>query len=99
MRRYSSKLICYTKVPAIRDAPLLTPSTASKRWPVVVFSHGLGGLRNTYSHICGSLASHGAVVVALEHRDGSAPVSFVRDMNGVPIKNVEYRQISHEQTQ
>ena len=66
---------------------------------MVVFSHGLGGLRNTYSHICGSLASHGAVIVALEHRDGSAPISFVRDMNGVPVKTVEYRQISHEQTQ
>lgn len=44
----------------------------------MVFSHGLGGTRNSYSHIPGSLASHGLVVIAPEHRDGSAPVTYVR---------------------
>jgi len=43
----------------------------------MVFSHGLGGTRLAYSHICGSIASYGVIVVAPEHRDGSAPVSFV----------------------
>lgn len=38
----------------------------------MVFSHGLGGSRNSYCHLLGSLASHGVVVVAAEHRDGSA---------------------------
>lgn len=46
----------------------------------MVFSHGLGGTRNSYSHLCGSLASHGLVVVAPDHRDGSSPISFIREV-------------------
>lgn len=37
-------------------------------FPVIVFSHGLGGMRTTYSGICCDLASHGYVVAAVEHR-------------------------------
>jgi len=44
----------------------------------MIFSHGLGGTRNSYSHLVGSLASHGTVVFAIEHRDGSAPTTFIR---------------------
>ena len=40
------------------------PST----FPVIVYSHGLGGMRSTYSGICSDLASHGYVVAAVEHR-------------------------------
>ena len=45
----------------------------------MIFSHGLGGNRNAYSHVVGSLASHGVVVICPEHRDGSSAVSFIRD--------------------
>ena len=58
----------------------------------MVFSHGLGGSRNGYSHITGSLASHGLVVVAPEHRDGSVPVSFV---GGPAGQAIHYKPISH----
>lgn len=54
------------------------PSSAEFRFPTMIFSHGLGGTRLAYSHLCGSLASHGMVVIAPEHRDGSAPVTFVK---------------------
>ena len=37
-------------------------------FPVVVFSHGLGAMRTTYSGICCDLASHGYVVASVEHR-------------------------------
>ena len=62
----------------------------------MVFSHGLGGTQNAYSHLTGSLASHGMVVVAPGHRDGSAPVSFVRSTDGSPPKAVDYRALPHK---
>lgn len=46
-------------------------------FPVLVFSHGLGGSRTLASCICGGLASYGMVVVAMEHRDGSGARTFV----------------------
>lgn len=45
------------------------------KFPVVVFSHGLGGNRLIYSCICSDLASHGFIVAAIEHRDGSASLA------------------------
>jgi len=61
----------------------------------MVFSHGLGGSRNTYSHFCGSIASHGMVVFAPEHRDGSGPVSYIGATDSTPASQLEYRRISH----
>lgn len=48
-----------------------------KKMPAMIFSHGVAGTRNTYSHLLSSIASHGIVVFALEHRDGSAPITFI----------------------
>ena len=47
-----------------------------EKFPVMVFSHGLGGMRTTYSYICADIASHGWCVAAIEHRDGSASMAL-----------------------
>lgn len=93
-----SSLVSYITIPALRDAPLSVPTTTSKRWPVMVFSHGLGGSMNTYSHLVGSLSSHGVVVIAPEHRDGSAPMSIIRNVDGTRSKAVDYISLPHVQS-
>ncbi|KAI0910691.1 phospholipase A2 [Ustulina deusta] len=95
----------YTTIPVVENAPILKPQTPNSRWPTMVFSHGLGGSRNAYSQIVGSLASHGIVVFCPEHRDGSAIASLVR----VPYQQnrffarsakrmIPYNKIPHDAT-
>lgn len=63
----------------------------------MIFSHGLGGGRNSYSYIAGSLASHGIVVLCPEHRDGSAVASFIRNPSDAAARQeVPYTKISHD---
>ena len=52
---------------ALGAPPLASPGA----WPIAVFSPGLGGCAEMYSQLCVALASHGLVVVSLEHEDGS----------------------------
>ncbi|KAF1985523.1 hypothetical protein K402DRAFT_421816 [Aulographum hederae CBS 113979] len=93
---YMPQLLYYTTIPAHRDAQPLEPQTQSKRWPVVIFSHGLGGSRNVYSHLLGSLASHGVVVIASDHRDGSAPISYIGATKDALGTEIPYRNMSHQ---
>ncbi len=46
-------------------------------FPLILFTHGLGGTRTMYSSQCGEFASYGFVVCAIEHRDGSGPRTYV----------------------
>lgn len=45
-------------------------------WPVVVYLHGWGGFRTVQSDLLESLASHGYVVVALDHTYGAVATAF-----------------------
>jgi platelet-activating factor acetylhydrolase len=60
---------------AIPDAPSATPSEHTGGWPLVVFSHGLGGSLEIYATIVQELASRGMVVAVLNHCDGSASIT------------------------
>lgn len=62
------------RVPVVENGALLLPS--ADRYPLLVFSHGLGAYRSVYSTICTEFASRGFVVAAVEHRDNSAAMSF-----------------------
>ncbi|KAF7197876.1 putative phospholipase A2 [Pseudocercospora fuligena] len=86
-------------LPAHRNAKLLDPPTSSGRWPVTVFSHGLAGSRNAYSYVCGDLASQGMIVIALDHRDGSSPIQYVRETASSEAHIVNPTKISHEPSQ
>lgn len=88
---YMASTCMFTKLPAIRNTRVAQARPSSQgeetgppgvdprkpKFPVVVFSHGLGGSRTMYSTVCGDLASYGFVVVAMEHRDGSGARSYV----------------------
>lgn len=56
-------------LPAQATGPVLT--TESK-FPVMLFTHGLGGAIGNYSSFCIDMASHGWIVFAIEHADGSS---------------------------
>lgn len=97
----------YISIPVHKNASLETPPTdvPNGRWPTMVFSHGLGGSRNAYSHFAGSMASHGVVVFCPEHRDGSAVLSLIRDPKAQDRyfrrntqQAVPYVRIGHTQT-
>mmetsp|Transcript_9468 Transcript_9468/g.10794 ORF Transcript_9468/g.10794 Transcript_9468/m.10794 type:complete len:490 (+) Transcript_9468:99-1568(+) len=65
---------------AVRNASIRVPSSSSEgiveKWPLVVFSHGAGAYRASYSFWVECLASHGYVVAACDH-PGSARYTIV----------------------
>ncbi|RWA12820.1 hypothetical protein EKO27_g2284 [Xylaria grammica] len=104
--RFLPRHLYLTTIPVVDNAPILAPQTPNGRWPTMIFSHGLGGNRNAYSQIVGTLASHGVVVFCPEHRDGSAIASVIR----IPYQQnrffargtkrmIPYTQIAHNATE
>lgn len=60
-------------------AEILKPQDT--KLPLIVFSHGLAGHRSMYAIICAELASHGYMVFALEHADGTASAAKLPGSN------------------
>ncbi len=76
--QHGFSLLNSVKYPTTTGAPLLGhDAPENKKFPVAIYCHGLSGMRTTYSTFCQDLASHGIVVAAIEHRDGSACVAGV----------------------
>ncbi|KAK3099076.1 hypothetical protein LTR53_019125, partial [Teratosphaeriaceae sp. CCFEE 6253] len=92
---YLPQQLYWIRLPAHRNAKLREPKTSNGKWPVTVFSHGLAGSRNAYSQICGDLAANGMVVIALDHRDGSSPIQYVRATSKTEAHTVGPVKISH----
>ena len=92
------------RTPALLNSPLIQCSSKhffsankyiTKGFPVVVFSHGLSGHFFAYSGICSDLASHGYVVAAVEHKDGSALLALKR-VPGPGVQVGQYDQYVDE---
>ncbi|KAG0593326.1 hypothetical protein KC19_1G321500 [Ceratodon purpureus] len=62
--------------------PVSEQGKNSGRLPVVIFCHGMWACRTTYTIACCDMASHGYIVVAVEHMDGSAVAAKYRDGKG-----------------
>ncbi|CAK5081273.1 unnamed protein product [Meloidogyne enterolobii] len=86
------------RIPARWQVPL---AKSEEQFPVVVFSHGISGTRQLYSINCSSLSSHGYVVAALDHRDGSSCYTY--ELNKDPFtgeliqKHIEMKKLPHEE--
>ena len=91
-----SQQLYWIRLNAHRNARLLDPKPSNGRWPVAFFSHGLAGSRNAYSYVCGDLASNGTIVVALDHRDGSSPIQYVRETVETEAREVPAITIAHD---
>lgn len=73
------------EIPFIRIATARDSKIAEGRHPLILFSHGTGGGRNTVEWFCAGLAEQGFIVAAVDHFgntfDNPIPEEFVKVWN------------------
>ena len=72
---------CYVNAPCIEG----------KKFPLVVFSHGAGGYRESNSFMCIELASHGYVVLCIAHPGLAACVEYDNGTFEYAEKNLMFK--------
>ena len=85
------------KAHPLQDAYGVDPlqlNNGEQQFPLVLFSHGLGGTMDMYTELCSQIASTGCVVVALEHEDGSASYAsaVTKDEGGHETVDIPYKR-------
>jgi pimeloyl-ACP methyl ester carboxylesterase len=63
----------YPKIHAVENAKILS---SANKYPVLVFSHGLGMVSSVYTAALEDLASHGYVIAAIDHTYDTAFTAF-----------------------
>jgi len=78
--------------PPAKQAAVRNAEIAAGRFPVVLFSHGFGGHRRQSTFLCTHLASHGYIVVAMDHT-GNTVIDMaqmtLQVMMGQPMPDTE----------
>jgi platelet-activating factor acetylhydrolase len=71
------------KMPVLGDASLCVDDcNKEEKWKVVVFSHGLGSNLNNYSALCGWWATHGYIVVSIQHHHDRVRLDYGKELLG-----------------
>jgi predicted dienelactone hydrolase len=79
-------------VPSLNAAPEAKPESkapgATEKFPVIVFSHGLGGSRIAYAYFARHLASYGYIVILPSHpgSDTGAAMAWLRTHGDAPAR-------------
>lgn len=65
--------IRYAHTHSLQDAPIANSGTP---YPILIFSHGWGGFRSQNTYQAEELASHGYIVIAVQHTYGAVATIF-----------------------
>ncbi|HRV29641.1 MAG TPA: hypothetical protein P5522_12775 [Spirochaetia bacterium] len=68
----------------------------SQRYPVIIISHGWGGSRFIHTNLAEEYASHGFIVLAIDHSYGSLAVQFPDGLQAIQDKNALGTFFSHK---
>jgi glyoxylase-like metal-dependent hydrolase (beta-lactamase superfamily II)/dienelactone hydrolase len=74
---------------ALVDVPM---SAGSRRYPVILFSHGLGVLSRNYTSFIENLASQGYIAVGVDHSYYSAPFPLPTGRSVMNLSTQQFRQ-------